>query len=291
MRIARAVSILTVRLFNIHSLPGEPFFCGQGMYRQCDVAAVDNNRCGTPVGNPNSQAVCPLFTTLAVGTFDPCNTFEVVGPGPPHLFSDTTHSCRLTSGGFDCWDAVFTLSIPVTVQDMIAGCLANLALIDLNAVQFGMERRVVNNQGTGAAEFSDWLIGQTPGMDRCVSPGATELASSMSVRYGLGETAPCDDTGARRIIMRNRILTITASRSRFETNATWCARANAPILEQPDFVSSCNSVAGACSDAGCVHYNPATGIIEVPPENSCVHIGLCTNPAAPCNAIPIDFLP
>jgi len=291
--IARAASVLTVRTFHISSPPSEPLFCGRRFFRQCNVTAVDNGRCGFALPNQDSQASVPIFAANMTGLYDPCSTTETLHDVRPFVFSDSGQSCRLAPGGgaFDCWDAVYSLSVETLPSDLMAACLANLALIDLDQVPFGFQRRVINDFFNGSPVFNDDLIASNLNLpDACTSPFNHPLAASFAFRYaGAGEVEFCTNTQNRRIQMPTYSLIVSASRSRFSANATWCKRTRGPILVDPDFTSTCLSVAGACADMACTHYLPAVGVIEVPPLNQSVHIGLCQAPAAPCNSIPIPF--
>ena len=289
---ARAVSILTVLTFHIHSLPGLPFFCGRRFFRQCDVTAVDNGRCGFAVPNQDSSATVPIFAADNRGIYDPCATSELLEPHTPVAFSDTGQTCRLSpGGGLDCWDATYALSVETLPSDLMAGCLANLALIDLGQVPIGTQRTVINDFFNGSPVFSDSLIATSPPLpDACASPFNHPLAASFAFRYaGSGEVAHCTNTRNRRVQMPTYTLIVSASRSRFSANATWCKRTRGPVLIDPDFATNCISRAGACADTACTHHLPAAGVIDVPPLNLSIHIGLCQAPAAPCNPTPIAF--
>ena len=291
--LSRAVSIFTVLTFHIHSLPGFPFFCGRRFFRQCDVAAVDNGRCGFAVPNQDSSATIPLFAADHRGTFDPCPTNDILDALPPGAFSDTGQTCRLSpGGGLDCWDATYALSVETLPADLIAACLANLALIDLAQVPFGTQRTVFNDFFNGTPVFADSPIATGPPLpDACPSPFGHPLAASFAFRYsGAGLVAHCNSRRDARIRMPTYTLVASASRSRFSANATWCNRTRGPILIDPDFANTCNSQPSACADTACTHFLPATGVIEVPPMNQSVHIGLCSNPIAPCNPTPTPFL-
>ena len=290
--LARAVSVLTVRTFQIHSLPGQPFFCGRSFFRQCNVTAADNGRCGFPLPNQDSQANVPIFAENIQGRYDPCITTELLTPGPPIAFFATGQTCRLSNNsGADCWDATYSLTIETTTSDLIAACLANLALIDLDQVPFGTQRRVVNDPFNGSPVFSDSLIAVSPPLpDTCPNPPNHPLAASFAFRYaGVGEVAHCTNTRDRRIQMPTYSLMVSASRSRFSANSTWCRRTRGPILVDPDFTTTCNSQPGACAEIQCTHHLPASGVIDIPLLNQSVHIGLCSAPAAPCNPNAIPF--
>jgi hypothetical protein len=291
LQLARAVSILSVRAFHIFVF--SPAFCGRRWFRKCEVSAMDNGRCGFALPNQDSVANIPIFSSAFSGGFDPCSTTETLVPSQPFVPSDTTLSCRLAPefSGFDCWDAHYTLTVETTPTDLIAACLANMALIDLNQVPFGTQRKVVNDVFNGSPVFSDSLIATTPsGAAACADPFNHRLAASFAFEYTtIGGTRHCTDSRDRRIEMPTQHLIVSASRSRFSTNATWCKRTRGPIFIDPDFAQWCVSQPGACAEIGCSHYLPATGLIDVPPPNQSIHIGLCQAPAAPCNPTPIQF--
>lgn len=289
--VARAVSILSVQLFHIFVFA--PLFCGRRWFRQCNVEAVDNGRCGFALPNQNSEASVPFASVVFTGAFDPCVTTETLNRRQPFTPSDDTLTCRLAPGtsSFDCWNAAFTLSVETTIQDLLAVCLSNLALIDLDQVPFGSQRKVVNDPSNGSPIFSDAPIATNPPTAAaCPSPFNHTLAASFALEYTtIGDTLHCTDDDTRRIAMPTQHLIVSASRSRFSANATWCKRTRAPIYLDPDFTAFCVSRPGACADVACVHYLPAAGVIEVPSINESVHIGLCAAPAAPCNPTPIQF--
>jgi len=293
LQLARAVSVLTVRTFHISSPPGIEFFCGRRFFRQCNVVAVDNGRCGFALPDQDSQANVPIFAEHITGLFDPCVTPETLHDVRPYIFSDDSMSCRLAPGGgaFDCWNAIYSLTVETLPEDLIAACLANLSLIQLDQVPFGVQRRVVNDFFNGSPAFSDSFIDTSPPLpDACPSPLNHPLAASFAFRFaGQGEVAHCTNTQERRVQMPTYSLIVSASRSRFSVNSTWCKRTRGPILIDPTFSTNCISTTGACADTACAHYLPATGVIDVPALNESVHIGLCTAPAAPCNPTPIPF--
>jgi hypothetical protein len=270
-----------------------PVFCGRRFFRRCDVAAVDNGRCGFALPNQNSGAGVSIFASIFTGDFDPCSTTENLVPKAPQVPTDTSLSCRLAPefSASDCWNAVYTLTIETTPADLIAACLANLALIDLDQVPFGTQRKVVNDAFNGSTVFSDSQIATAPsGAAACASPFNHQLAASFAFEYStIGATRHCTNDDSRRIEMQTRHLIVSATRSRFSANRDWCRRTRGPILIDPDFAGSCQSRAGACADVACSHYLPTSGTIDVPTMNESIHIGLCTAPAAPCNPTPIAF--
>jgi hypothetical protein len=268
-------------------------FCGRRWFRKCGVSAVDNGRCGFALPDQNSEATIPIFSSEFTGAFDPCSTPETLVPGPPFFPSDTSLACRLAPefNVFDCWDAHYTLTVETTPTDLIAACLANLALIDLDQVPFGTQRKVVNDVFNGSPVFSDSLIATTlSGAAACADPFNHKLAASFAFEYAsIGDTRHCTNDDVRRIAMPTQHLIVSATRSRFSANSTWCKRTRGPIFIDPDFANSCVSQPGACIETACSHYLPAAGIIDVPAINQSVHIGLCSAPASPCNATPIPF--
>lgn len=283
---ARANAVFSVRAFNIHSKPGQPFFCANSYFRQCEVVGLDNGVCGfTPPEHVDASASIPLFAEQVIGAFDPCNTNESLTYELPIGFGAAGMSAKLNV----CWDGTYTLSVPTTVDDMIAATMAYLSLINLNDVPLGTERRVSNNFFNGSPVFADFPIAAIPGPDACVQAGS-RVASCFTVRYmGVGEVFHCTSARTRRIQMPTYLFRITIARSRFEVNADWCKRTRTNFLLDPDFVSTNMSGAGACVESECVHHQAASGIIEVPQRNSSIHIGLCSNPPAPCNPTPIPF--
>jgi len=291
--IARAVSVLSVRAFGIFTF--SPLFCGQRWFRNCSVHAVDNGRCGFPLPNLDSAASIPLFASVFTGAFDPCTTTETDVASAPFFASDSSLGCRLSPefNLFDCWDATFTLSTETLPADLIAACLSNLALIDLDQVPFGSQRKVVNDLFNGSPVFSDSLIATSPpGAAACLStpPFNYALAASFAFEYTtIGGTRHCTNSRDRRIEMPTQLLIVSATRSRFSANSAWCKCTRGPVFIDPDFAAFCVSRPGACAETACAHYLPAAGVIDVPPVNQSVHIGLCTAPAAPCNPIPIPF--
>jgi hypothetical protein len=291
LQLARAVSILSVRAFHIFVF--SPLFCAQRWFRNCSVHAVDNGRCGFALPNQDSQATIPIFSSVFSGAFDPCSTTETLVSSAPFVPSDTTLACRLAPdvSAFDCWDALYTLSAETTPADLIAGCLSNLALIDLDQVPFGVQRKVVNDVFNGSPVFSDSLIATNPpGAPACPGFFNHQLAASFAFEYTtIGGTRHCTNSRDRRIEMPTQHLIVSATRSRFSANSTWCKRTRGPIFIDPDFAAFCVSRPGACVETECSHYLPASGIIDVPAINQSIHIGLCQNPAAPCNALPIAF--
>lgn len=294
LQLARAVSILTVRTFHISSPIGiTPFFCGRSFFRQCHVVAVDNGRCGAEQATHVGDASVPIFAQNITGAYEPCVTTSTFHDVAPYNFSDGGMGCRLAPGGgvLDCWNATYTLSVPTTPQDLIAACLANLSLIDLEQVPFNVQRTVRNDFFTGAPSFTDTFLNTSPPLpDACPSPFNHPLAASFAFRYaGPGEVAHCTDRGTSRVQMPTYSLIATASRSRFSANSTWCRRTRSPILIDPDFSTNCISRTGPCADIACAHYLPAAGVIDVPALNESIHIGLCSAPAAPCNPTPIPF--
>jgi hypothetical protein len=291
LQLARAVSILQVRCFHIFVFL--PAFCGRRWFRKCNVTSVDNGRCGFALPNQDSSATVPIFASNFTGEFDPCITSEVLVPSQPFVPSDTSLGCRLAPefSGADCWDAQYSLTIETIPNDLIAACLANLALIDLNQVPFGTQRRVTNDAVTGAPIFSDSFIATNPsGAAACASPANHQLASSFAFEYSsINTTRHCTNSRDRRIEMPTQQLIVSATRSRFSATSPWCKRTRSPIFIDPDFSAFCTSQPGACNDIACSHYLAANGTIDLPLMNQSIHIGLCTAPAAPCNPTPIAF--
>jgi len=291
LQLARAVSILSVRAFHIFVF--SPVFCGRRWFRKCEVSAVDNGRCGFALPNQDSEASIPIFSSVFTGAFDPCSTTENLVPGAPFAPSDTTLACRLAPefSVFDCWNALYTLTVETTPADLIAACLANLALIDLDQVPFGTQRKVLNDVFNGSPVFVDSPIATTPsGAAACANPFNQQLAASFAFEYTtIGGTRHCTNSQDRRIEMPTQLLIVSATRSRFSTNSTWCKRTRGPIFIDPDFTAFCVSRPGACAEIACAHHLPAAGVIDVPSMNQSIHIGLCTAPAAPCNPTPIAF--
>jgi hypothetical protein len=289
--IARAVSIVTVLTFHIHSDPGFPFFCGRRFFRQCSVTSFDNGRCGFAVPNQDGSAAIPIFALRSAGTFDPCSASDTLDPQPPGTFADAVRTCRLSpGGGLDCWDATYTLTVETFPNDIIAACLSNLALIDLAQVPFGTQRTVFNNIFNGEPSLTDFPIASNPPLPDACPLAGNSLAASFAFRYqGSGSVAHCNTRRDTRIRMPTYTLVASASRSRFSSNSTWCKRTLGPILIDPNFDTVCNSQPGPCAQTACAHHLPATGIIDAPGINQSIHISLCTNPAAPCNPTPNPF--
>lgn len=291
LQIARTVSVLSVRAFHIFVF--NPAFCGRRWFRNCEVSAVDNGRCGFALPNQDSEATIPIFSSVFTGAFDPCSTTTTLLPSAPLIPSDTTLACRLAPefSAFDCWDALYTLSVETTPADLIAACLANLALINLDRVPFGTQRKVVNDVFNGSPVFSDSLIATTPsGAAACADPFNHQLAASFAFEFTtIGVTRHCTNSRDRRIEMPTQHLIVSATRSRFGANSTWCKRTRGPIFQDPDFANFCVSRPGACAEQACVHYLPTAGVLDVPAMNTSVHVALCSSPAAPCNPTPIAF--
>lgn len=291
LQIARAVSILSVVTFHVFVFA--PLFCGRRWYRQCDVHAVDNGRCGFALEDQDSSATFPIFGFSSTGVFDPCVTFETLNRRQPFNPSDDSLTCRLAPGSssFDCWNATFTLTVETTPDDLIAACLSNLALIDLDQVPFGVQRKVVNDPINGSPIFTDSPISTNPPTaDACPSPFNHTLAASFAFNYTtIGDVEHCTNNDARRIAMPTQHLIVSASRSRFSSNANWCKRTLGPTFIDPDFTQFCVSRPGICAETACVHHLPAEGIIDLPSLNQSIHVAICTSPAAPCNSVPIPF--
>jgi hypothetical protein len=291
LQLARAVSVLSVRAFHIFVF--SPAFCGRRWFRNCAVHAIDNGRCGFALPDQDSAASIPIFSNVFTGVFDPCTTTTALVPSAPQVPSDTTLSCRLAPefSAFDCWDANYTLTVETTPGDLIAACLSNLALIDLDQVPFGTSRKVMNDVLNGSPVFSDSLIATTPsGAPACADPFNHQLAASFAFEYTtIGGTRHCTNSRDRRIEMPTQQLIVSATRSRFSANSTWCKRTRGPIFIDPDFSTFCISQPGACADTACAYYLPGAGRIDVPATNQSVHIGLCSAPASPCNPTPIPF--
>ncbi len=292
LQLARAVSVLSVRLFHVFGF--SPLFCGRRWFRNCAVHAVDNGRCGFALPDQDVQASIPIFANTFAGIFDPCTTTTTLTPSAPFVPSDTSLGCRLAPefGDFDCWNASYTLTVETTPADLIAACLSNLALIDLDQVPFGIQRRVDNNVFDGSPVFGDSLVATNPPTAiACADPFFNQrLAASFAFEYTtIGQTRHCTNDGSRRIEMPTQHLIVSASRSRFSANAAWCKYTRGPIFIDPDFTAFCVSRPGVCATTACAHYLPAAGMIDVPTMNQSIHIGLCQNPAAPCNPTPIPF--
>jgi hypothetical protein len=292
LQIARAASVMSVRTF--HTFVFSPLFFGRRWFRQADVHATDNTRCAPQVVPEQAcGATIPIFSTVFSGAFDPCTSTVTLVPRLPFTPGDTGMGCRLSGefSNFDCWDAAYTFTVETTPADIIAGCLSNLALIDLDQVPFGTERRVTNDPFNGSPTFSDTLISAVPTIAAtCPNPFNHQVACSFSFQYStIGDTRHCNQRNDAFISIPTQHLIATASRSRFSSNANWCKRTRGPIYVDPDFVGIGQSTPGPCADIACAHYLPASGIFEVPPMNQSIHIALCSTPPVQCNQTPILF--
>jgi hypothetical protein len=290
--LARAASVLSVRAF--HTFVFSPLFCARRWFRKADVHATDNTRCAPQiVPDQDCSVTVPIFGNVFTGAFDPCTTPVTLVPTRPFGPTDDGFTCRLAGefSAFDCWNAVYSFTVETTPADLIAACLSNLAMINLDDVPFGTERRVTNDPFNGSPIFSDTLISSVPSIaTACPNPFSYELASSFAFNYTtLGDTRHCNSRQDGFISIPTQHLIVSASRSRFSSNATWCNRTRGPIFVDPDFTNACVSLPGSCAETACIRYQPAAGILDVPPMNQSNHIALCTLTPVGCNPTPIPF--
>lgn len=298
LQLARATSNLRATFFNVRNVDNPALFCGRRLWRHCTATGADNGLC-LPQATFSSAGDFPGFETAPQGA-PPANpncagnARDLLPVGP--VTEATEQSLRCTwvqiPGGNACWNAVYQLSVEVTLVDLIAVCVANLGLIDINAVPFGTDRSIRNVAGGGVS------IGDAPitaaGLPApfCTpAPGFTH-ASWLHVEWqGHSGATLCSDDPSRRISFPTREVIIRAGRTRFSAGATWCLRTKTPISGGLSEAADCFSPLGTCAVVDCKHLLPAVGIIGLPLENHATEIALCTNPGSPCNPTPIAFSP
>ena len=301
IRFARATSGINIGVFHSHGAPfSQQFFCGRRFFRRCVVTAPENGVCGLPgeIGHADSAASIAFPTEFFIQDFGPCVTNDNLTRSAfpdPEIITDTSITTKLANNSSQrCWDAAYAFSVEVTINDIVAACLSNLALIDLAQVPLGTQRTVSNDSVTGAPIFGDSLIATRPSIgDFCTGFLNENVAGNFGIKYtGTGEIFACSSntTFIRRVQMPVFFLVVTASRSRFEATAPWCRSQSDAFFTDPNFTTTCNSTRRFCSTVACDHFAAASGTIEVPTEpNTSVAITLCTTPPVPCNPTPRPF--